>query len=132
MSQENLINEERKRQELLKQLYKRLGQDEYIEKLSLEQLEFIVNPITNSSFLNSCPGSGKTEVVGFKAAYEASSWESHTSGMAILSFTKSAASEIFGKEPITIQNKGQLNFLILWELWTVGYINIYFNHFVIC
>ena len=95
MSQENPTDEERKRQELLEQLYQKLGRDEYIEKLSLEQLEFIVNPITNSSFLNSCPGSGKTEVVGFKAAYEASSWESPYSGMAILSFTKNAASEIW-------------------------------------
>ncbi|HII00832.1 TPA: ATP-dependent helicase [Methanosarcinaceae archaeon] len=95
MSQENLTDEERKRQELLEKLYQKLGRDEYIEKLSLEQLEFIVNPITNSSFLNSCPGSGKTEVVGFKAAYEASSWESPYSGMAILSFTKNAASEIW-------------------------------------
>lgn len=95
MLQENLTYEDRKRQELLEQLSTKLEHDGDIEKLSLEQLEFILNPIANSSFLNSCPGSGKTEVVGFKAAYEASSWDSPYAGMAILSYTKNAASEIW-------------------------------------
>ena len=38
--------------------------------LSEEQLDFILHPIDNACYLKACPGSGKTEVVGIKAAYE--------------------------------------------------------------
>lgn len=38
--------------------------------LSEEQLDFILHPIDKACFLKACPGSGKTEVVGIKAAYE--------------------------------------------------------------
>lgn len=83
-------------QELLKQLVKRLGHnDEHVNRLTLEQLEFILNDLTKASFLSSCPGSGKTEVVGFKAAYESSTWNSFNSGIAILTYTNNAASEIY-------------------------------------
>ncbi len=63
-------------------------------KLSLEQLEFITHPLDKSSFLEACPGSGKTEVVGLKAAYELSDWQDLFRGLAILTFTRNAATEI--------------------------------------
>lgn len=67
---------------------------EALERLSDEQTDFIVHPLDKSCFLKACPGSGKTEVVGIKAAYEIANWEDTFSGMAILSFTKNAAKEI--------------------------------------
>jgi len=64
------------------------------KKLSEEQLDFILHPLDTPVSLKACPGSGKTEVVGIKAAYEIAEWKSRFSGIAILSFTKTAAKEI--------------------------------------
>jgi len=63
-------------------------------ELSEEQIDFILHPLQENCHLNACPGSGKTEVVGIKAAYEFSHWNEKNSGLAILSFTKNAAKEI--------------------------------------
>lgn len=65
-----------------------------LQKLTLEQLEFITHSLQESSFLEACPGSGKTEVVGLKAAYELAEWQDHFRGLAILTFTRNASSEI--------------------------------------
>ena len=65
-----------------------------LDKLSDEQLEFIVHSLEESCFLKACPGSGKTEVVGIKAAFEIANWDDAFSGISILSFTKNAAKEI--------------------------------------
>lgn len=62
--------------------------------LSEEQLDFILHPINEPCYLKACPGSGKTEVVGIKAAYEISEWKNKFIGIAVLSFTKNAAKEI--------------------------------------
>ena len=62
--------------------------------LSLEQVEFANHQLKIASYLEACPGSGKTEVVGIKAAYEIAKWGNKFSGLAILSFTKNAANEI--------------------------------------
>jgi len=62
--------------------------------LSEEQLDFILHPIGNACYLKACPGSGKTEVVGIKAAYEIAEWKENFIGIAVLSFTKNAAKEI--------------------------------------
>lgn len=65
-----------------------------LKRLNLQQLEFVCHPLTTACHLAACPGSGKTEVVGIKAAYEFASWTDEFSGIAILTFTRSAASEI--------------------------------------
>lgn len=62
--------------------------------LSEEQLDFILHPLYEACYLKACPGSGKTEVVGIKAAYEIANWNQKFSGIAVLSFTKNAAKEI--------------------------------------
>ena len=62
--------------------------------LSEEQLDFVLHPINEACYLKACPGSGKTEVVGIKAAYEIAEWKSKFTGIAVLSFTKNAAKEI--------------------------------------
>lgn len=63
-------------------------------ELSAEQLNFILHPTTQNCYLSACPGSGKTEVVGIKAAYEIAEWKDKFCGIAVLSFTKNAAKEI--------------------------------------
>ena len=64
------------------------------DRLTLEQLEFIIQSINRNSYLEACPGSGKTEVVGIKAASVISQWAQPFSGIAVLSFTQNAAGEI--------------------------------------
>jgi DNA helicase-2/ATP-dependent DNA helicase PcrA len=68
--------------------------DESIERLTKEQLTFITQKIDNSCYLEACPGSGKTEVVGIKAAFEIIDWNMNFSGLAIVSFTNNASNEI--------------------------------------
>ncbi|RPE28329.1 AAA domain-containing protein [Acinetobacter sp. BIGb0102] len=64
-------------------------------KYTDEQLDYIERAkITENVFLNACPGSGKTETIAQRVANEIESWANFPSGIAILSFTKSAAKEI--------------------------------------
>ena len=63
-------------------------------RLTTEQLEYINQTIHRSSYLKACPGSGKTEVVGIKAAAIISEWDRPFAGIVVLSFTRTAASEI--------------------------------------
>jgi DNA helicase II / ATP-dependent DNA helicase PcrA len=64
-----------------------------------EQLNYILHSPETSSLLNACAGSGKTEVVGIKAAYIIKQWEKTYSGIAVLTFTNNAANVI--KERVT-------------------------------
>ena len=45
-------------------------------------------------YLKACPGSGKTEVVGLKSAYEIKRWDREAGGIAVLTFTNNAADVI--------------------------------------
>ena len=64
-------------------------------KYTDEQLDYIERAkITENIFLNACPGSGKTETIAQRVANEIESWANFPSGIAVLSFTKSAAKEI--------------------------------------
>ena len=64
-------------------------------KYTDEQLDYIERAkITENVFLNACPGSGKTETIAQRVANEIESWINFPSGIAVLSFTKSAAKEI--------------------------------------
>ncbi len=47
-----------------------------------------------SCYVEACPGSGKTEVAGLKAAYELAGWRHRTCGIAILAFTRNSAKVI--------------------------------------
>ena len=58
------------------------------------QLDYVVAPIDRNIFLKACAGSGKTEVVGLKAAYEIKRWNNKHSGIAFLSFTNDATNVI--------------------------------------
>lgn len=60
-----------------------------------EQLSYINDvKITDNIFLKACPGSGKTETIAQRVANEIENWTNYPSGIAVLSFTKSAAKEI--------------------------------------
>ena len=59
-----------------------------------EQLDYILSPIDECIYLEACAGSGKTEALGIKAAYEICRWNSYNTGIAVLTFTNEATSTI--------------------------------------
>ncbi|MCG3743230.1 ATP-dependent helicase [Vibrio cincinnatiensis] len=59
-----------------------------------EQLNYVNSSIEEHTFLEACPGSGKTEVVAAKVAKEVSSWKKRPGGLAALSFANSATDEL--------------------------------------
>lgn len=65
-----------------------------ISEKTNEQLDYVLSDIDNHTFLRACAGSGKTEVVGLKAAYEIKKWRVKNKGIAILSFTNDATNVI--------------------------------------
>ena len=67
---------------------------ERIEEKTDEQLDYILSPIDQCIYLEACAGSGKTEVLGLKAAYEICRWSSRQTGIAALTFTNEATATI--------------------------------------
>lgn len=67
---------------------------ERIEEKTDEQLDYILSPIDQYIYLEACAGSGKTEVLGLKAAYEICTWRSRQTGIAVLTFTNEATATI--------------------------------------
>lgn len=65
-----------------------------IEEKTDEQLDYIFSPVDQCIYLEACAGSGKTEVLSIKAAYEICKWKSEKSGIAVLSFTNEATATI--------------------------------------
>ncbi|ACQ93220.1 UvrD/REP helicase [Tolumonas auensis DSM 9187] len=59
-----------------------------------EQLDYVNSSIEEHTFLEACPGSGKTEVVAAKVAKEIGSWKNNPGGLAALSFANSATDEL--------------------------------------
>lgn len=106
----------------------RLGQLD--RDLTDEQLDFIIHPIKQPCYLNACPGSGKTEVVGIKAAYEICGWKDTFSGIAILSFTKNAAKEISDRVKLFGGPKATQHphFIGTIDSWLHGYVLHPFAH----
>ena len=117
--------------ELIRARLKNISQED-LNKLSDEQTSFIIRPINESCFLKACPGSGKTEVVGIKAAYEIAAWKEKYAGIAIVSFTKNAAKEI--SERVSkydgINATKYPHFIGTIDSWLHGYILHPFGHYV--
>lgn len=65
-----------------------------------QQLKYVLSSAKENIFLEACAGSGKTEVVGMKAAFEIRKWRSTNSGIAVLTFTNDATDTI--KERVKI------------------------------
>lgn len=61
---------------------------------SEQQLIYTLSSPEQNLFLEACPGSGKTEVVGLKAAYEIQRWDRKPGGIAVLTFTNNAENVI--------------------------------------
>ena len=59
-----------------------------------EQLNYVDSSIAAHTFLEACPGSGKTEVVAAKVSKEISNWKGSLGGLAALSFANSATDEL--------------------------------------
>lgn len=65
-----------------------------IQEKTMEQYEYVLASSDRNIFLRACPGSGKTEAVGLKAAYEMRLWNHDCGGLAVLTFTNAAAETI--------------------------------------
>lgn len=94
-----------------------------------QQIDYIFSSIEDSVFLKACPGSGKTEVVAMKAAYEISKWKLN-GGIAILSFTNNAADVIHSRvsEFMGLENVSHPHFIGTFDSWLHGYIAHPFLH----
>lgn len=68
-----------------------------ISEKTAEQLEYVMMPKEENVFLKACAGSGKTEVLGLKAAYEIKQWKSYNQGIAVLTFTNDATNVIIDR-----------------------------------
>jgi DNA helicase-2/ATP-dependent DNA helicase PcrA len=94
-----------------------------------QQIEYIFSSLEDSVFLKACPGSGKTEVVAMKAAYEISKWKLN-GGIAILSFTNNAADVIHDRvsEFMGFENVSHPHFIGTFDSWLHGFIAHPFLH----
>lgn len=101
-----------------------------LNEKTLEQLKYVNQSIAENIFLRACPGSGKTEVVGLKAAHEIKSWPHSSKGIAVLTFTNNAANEI--AERITqfagISGTAYPHFVGTIDSWLHGYVANPFAH----
>lgn len=94
-----------------------------IENLNKEQDEYILSDMNQNIYLKACPGSGKTEVLGIKSAYEINRWNKKNSGIAILTFTNSAEDEIRKRVEGYLNRKIEYpHFLGTFTSWIHGYI----------
>lgn len=95
-----------------------------------EQLEYVHSSSCENIFLKACPGSGKTESVGLKAAYEIKRWNKKVGGIAVLTFTNSASDVI--AERVTqfagIEKLRYPHFIGTIDSWLHGYIAHPFGH----
>lgn len=101
-----------------------------LHEKTLDQLQYVKKSITESVFLRACPGSGKTEVVGLKAAHEIKAWPHKSKGVAVLTFTNNAAYEI--AERITqfagVSGTAYPHFVGTIDSWLHGYVANPFAH----
>lgn len=101
-------------------------------KLSDEQVEYINHFLKHSSFLKACPGSGKTEVIGIKSAYEIHKWKQTNAGIAVVTFTISAAKELNNR----VRKFGDVSaqtfphFIGTFDSWIHNYILQPFSHYL--
>ncbi|MFF2484688.1 UvrD-helicase domain-containing protein [Paenibacillus sp. NPDC058071] len=95
------MNKKDMEQMIFKSLTSKQSSDTYYSFISCkvvektkQQLEYVLSPINENIFLEACAGSGKTEVVGMKTAYEISRWSGKNNGLAVLTFTNEATDTI--------------------------------------
>jgi superfamily I DNA/RNA helicase len=93
-------------------------------------LRYVVSPNTKNVFLKACPGSGKTEVVALKAAFEFRNWNKKNKGVAILAFTNNATDVISERvrEYAGIEKTSYPHFVGTIDSWLHRYIAHPFGH----
>jgi DNA helicase II / ATP-dependent DNA helicase PcrA len=95
----------------------------FIKCLNENQIKYIVSSINENIYLNACPGSGKTEVLGIKCAYENVLWNKKNVGFAVLTFTNSAEDEIQKRVESYIGEKlAYPHFVGTFTSWIHGYL----------
>ncbi|MBT7790839.1 MAG: ATP-dependent helicase [Calditrichaeota bacterium] len=106
------------------------GKCRIIEK-SKDQLEYVLlSPINQNVFLDACPGAGKTEVVGLKAACEMKNWNKAPGGIAVLTFTNNARDVISERVTQFAGNRGIgfPHYIGTIDSWLHGYIGQPFGY----
>ncbi len=103
-----------------------------IQEKTAEQFEYVVSSISDCTFLEACPGSGKTEVVGLKAAYEIRQWRRAPGGIAVLTFTNNAADVIRRRvqQFAGVDRIGYPHYVGTIDSWLHGYVANPFAHIV--
>ncbi|MBI4488381.1 MAG: UvrD-helicase domain-containing protein [Deltaproteobacteria bacterium] len=96
----------------------------YIAEKSEKQLAYVLSSASTNLFLKACPGSGKTEVVGLKAAYEFHAWKQKHCGIAILTFTNNATDVIRKRvyQYAGIERSAYPHFIGTLDSWLHGYL----------
>ncbi len=89
-----------------------------------EQLQYVYSSNCENIFLKACPGSGKTESVGLKAAYAIRKWNRKAGGIAVLTFTNSAADVIADRvtQFVGVEKIRYPHFIGTIDSWLHGYI----------
>ncbi|MBI9019203.1 MAG: ATP-dependent helicase [Phycisphaerae bacterium] len=101
-----------------------------IAEKSEPQLGYAFSGIDKNIFLKACPGSGKTEIVGLKTAYEIQKWDKEVGGIAVLTFTNNAADVISERvsQFAGIEKIKYPHFIGTFDSWLHGYIGHPFGH----
>jgi len=104
----------------------------YVTEKSERQLDYILSSISTNIFLKACPGSGKTEVVGLKAAYEFHAWKQKNCGVAILTFTNNASDVIWDRvrQYAGLDKTVYPHFVGTIDSWLHGYLAHPFGHWI--
>lgn len=90
--------------------------------LSDEQTNYINLRLNNSTFLDACPGSGKTEVISLKFCFAVSRWEKNTVGIANLTFTTGAAKVLSTRINKFLDFVSHPHFIGTFDSWLHSYI----------
>lgn len=107
---------------------KQLGKS-FILNMNAEQIDYVTSQLWKNTFLKACPGSGKTEVLAIKVAYEREQWKLTTQGFAVLTFTNSAEKEINSRLDCYLNGKLEYpHYMGTFTSWLHGYIANPFLH----
>jgi DNA helicase-2/ATP-dependent DNA helicase PcrA len=101
----------------------------FIYNMNEGQTDYVTSKLRQNTFLKACPGSGKTEVLAIKVAYEREQWKLKTQGFAVLTFTNSAEKEINSRLDCYLNGKLEYpHYMGTFTSWLHGYIANPFLH----
>ena len=101
----------------------------FLYNMNEGQTDYVTSKLRQNTFLEACPGSGKTEVLAIKVAYEREQWKLKTQGFAVLTFTNSAEKEINSRLDCYLNGKLEYpHYMGTFTSWLHGYIANPFLH----